>query len=209
MPYFERQPTMPSVMKELDWRLSSLERTAQEGGTQTTVLLPNFEAGGTRALNSDGVVMNNISSAASHTMTLLSTDVTTSDYGFIEVYARVNADALVSGGSGRSMVMRIDVDGVSQGSYLSWTDQALTEKKTIQGSTVGTAATPAGGFVVVDDALPNLGWNGDDVTGAEADTVYTGLVLNGGNHTIDFKMVTTGAGTFGSVYKAVISIRTS
>jgi hypothetical protein len=192
---------MDSLMREQHYRLVALERTAQEAATHTAVMVPSdVSPSATR-------VLNNISTNTGKTALLYSADISTNEGGFLEVYARVTADALVSGGTGRSMTMRIDVDGVSQGSYLSWTDQALTEKKTIQGSTVGTSATPAGGFVVVDDALPNTGY--DDATNTEANSIYNGLVLNAGVHTVDFNMVCTGSGTFGSVITAVISIRTT
>lgn len=200
MPYFEREPNMGSIIREQSWRLNAIERNVQEAATQTAVLVPDYAAGNTRALN-------DVSLGTSKTKNLVSMDVTTSDSGFIEMYARVSADALVSGGTGRSMVMRIKVDGVSQGSYLSWTDQALTEKRTIQGSTIGTSATSAGGFIVVDDLLPNVGW--DETASAEVDTIYMNLVANEGVHTVDVDMVCTGSGTFGSVYKAVISLRTT
>ena len=206
MPYFERQPSMESIIREQSWRLAALERNVQEGSVQTTVIVPDYENSKTRVYEWDSTtsLMNNISAKTAKTGKLFSADVSTTDGGFIEVYARVTADAA---GSGNSMVMRIDVDGISQGSYLSWSNQSLTEKKTIQGSTVGTSATPAGGFVVIDDALPNTGWN--DSTSVEEDSVYTGLVLNEGVHTLDFNMVCTGTGSFGSVLKAVISIRTT
>ena len=103
--------------------------------------------------------------------------------------------------------MQISVDGVRQGSYLNWTDQASTERRTIQGSTNGTSTTSAGGFIVIDDLLPNVGW--DETAGAEVDTIYLHLVMNEGVHTVDVDMVCAGSGTFGNVSKAVVSIRTT
>jgi len=201
VPFFERQPTMDSLMREQHYRLVALERTNQESATHTAVLVPSdVSSSATR-------VLNNISSNTAKTALLYSADISTNEGGFIEVYARVTADALVSGGTGRSMKMQVMVDGVDQGSYLSWSDQALTEKKTIQGSTVGTSATDSGGFVVIDKNLPNTGY--DDATNTETTSIYDGLVLNAGVHTVDFNMICTGSGTFGSVITAVISIRTT
>lgn len=157
----------------------------------------------TRSRSDSGVLLNNISAMTSKTATLLETVVTTSAGGVVETYVRMNADA---SGSGNSMVLRISIDGVSQGSYLSWSNISLTERKTITGSTIGTT-TVAGGFVVVDDAAPNKGW--DDTTSSEIDTIFTGLVLDEGPHTITYDLVCTGTGSFGSVYKAAVAIRTT
>lgn len=158
----------------------------------------------TRSRSDSGVLLNNISAMTSKTATLLDTVVTTGTGGVIETYVRMTADA---SGSGNSMVLRISIDGVSQGSYLSWSNQSLTEKKTIQGSTVGTSATPSGGFIVIDDAAPNKGW--DDTTSTEINTIFSGLVLDEGPHTITYDLVCTGTGSFGSVYSAAVAIRTT
>ena len=157
----------------------------------------------TRSRSDSGVLLNNISAMTSKTATLLTTTVTTGPAGLIETYVRMNADA---SGSGNSMVLRISVDGVSQGSYLSWSNVSLTDRKTITGSTIGTT-TVAGGFVVVDDAAPNLGW--DESTSSEVSTIYNNLVLDEGPHTITYDLVCTGTGSFGSVYKASVAIRTT
>lgn len=249
MPYFERQPTLPSVFKEQHYRLNALERIASEQAVQSHVFTPNaypewfnqaYASGArvvyngasysassataatdipgvsskwtaisgaslndTRSRGDDGLLLNNISAMTGKTAQLLSTTVSTGPAGLIETYVRMNADA---SGSGNSMVLRISIDGVSQGSYMSWANVGLTDRKTITGSTIGTT-TVAGGFVVVDDAAPNKGW--DDSTSTEIDTIYTGLVLDEGVHTLTYELICTGTGSFGSVYKAVVAIRTT
>jgi hypothetical protein len=175
MPYFERTPTITSVMKGHNRRINQLERVAQQSLTQTTYLSPTSPA--TR-------VLTGINTTA---QTLLSTTIASSASGLLEIYARVSADC---SGSGKTMSMSIAIDGVDMGSYLSWSNtSSLEEHKTMPGSTVGTT-TNAGSFIIVDSNV-------------------SGYVLPGGYHTVDFTMTGNLSSTSGSVYKAVIAIRST
>jgi hypothetical protein len=116
VPYFERSPSLVSVNREQRWRVQPIERTTHESVTQTFIFVPDFAGGATRII--DNISTNN----AVYDNNVLSTTVASSEGGFIEVYARLNADAA---GSGNQMAMQISIDGIVQGTYFELVESGV------------------------------------------------------------------------------------